>query len=328
MNYEAYLAYEQENGTYNIYRSMKGGEEYCLYDVITDVVESEEKQITDVLGVYVNELSKLSSSETTLEVGDGEFIDTHPTATNVEKEEIISYIPTLTTELVVVARENEFIDAFIPVNTSPTIIGGLLHESKVEIYDGVITTVEETTKDTEPIAVIADDASFNEEILINPVDDRVPGVFEQCHRHMAEKSDELKQKNKAQDWMTVDEITVKVVVDDINSEYRSINIGLPIRVTKTENGDWNYKVYTNKYEAYGGLPKVFTSQLRTKLQPKYEQITETIRRNDFSEEEITQQIQPIADEMLIQLYKNFGEDILFEYIDETMEEKINYVTSN
>lgn len=321
MKAKAYIAYKHNDDNYSVYESLNGGEEYWLYDLLQTYITDEDKRVTDLFGASVGKIEGSAKKENYVEIGDRDIIERNPIARNIAKREVNRIIPNIGAEIVFVVDENSVIESFIPVNTSPTIIDGLVNETTIELFDGDVTKYDVLEGNVDPVMRVNSNEDVMDVIGTGGVKE---GFLEQYHRCFADLYVDMKHKSKMEKWVAVGGFTARIIVNDVLSDYEMVNIGIPIQVT-WENNTPSYGMYADGMNAYGGLPKVFGSQLRLKIHPEYQKVVKSIQQNEMTEETVARSIQPIADKIIQQMYKNFTDEILFEYTTEAFEENVKMV---
>jgi hypothetical protein len=322
MKAKACIVYRVDDDEYNVYESMNGGDEYWVHDLLQKYVGDDEKRVHDLFGKSIEKLDAGTEENKRVEIGDGDVIEETPIAKGITKREVNKMVPNAGTEIVFVVDEDEIVDSFIPVNTSPTVIDGLIQETTIELFDNGVTKYDVLEDGVEPVVRFDD----NEDVMGVIDDGGIEEQFlEQYHRCFADLYVDMKNRSEKERWVTVGEFNARIVVNDVMSEYEMVNIGLPVQVTWKDSTP-SYEMYCDEMNAYGGLAKVFGSQLRLKIHPEYEKVLKTIEQNEITEETVARSIQPITDKMIQQIRENFTGEILFEYTTEAFQENIELIT--
>lgn len=343
MSFTGIVAFENDEGTYDIHYSNNGGDEYMLREILNEYLAGETNKTADDVPrseAFCDEaVSMAIASEI---VGDGvtvsnaEVIDSEPVATNVEKQNIFAKVGTYDAEaFYVVPFRGESTETYVPVTPNPRPLLDIAESTTLRMYRNAerkhpgIFMKHISHDKIDPDVVLSGDDFHPDKIRNLPY--WAKQDIEQAHRYIYNKLVYLEN---------VDKEGMKQDIDIPDSNNRKLGVSLalgtsvvhieqlneiavdrnypaiPIRVTFGPNNKPVYPMQDSK-EMQGAMPKAVGSEERMNVYLDY---YDEYHDRSNNPEQVVEQMTLDVTKRIVSEYKN---SIAAEYLTDEFQDVLN-----
>lgn len=319
MGMTAFVAVENQNGTYEIYYSSNGAQEYLLQPVLERICNKERLSTQRAFPeLYPQDVAdELSSRCDPAELEENPLVQSEPIAESVPERELLAHIPGYDTEVVYTVSDDE-VDVLVPVVLCADALYQIFSKANVELYhpergfSDIFQAMESNSS--------GDIALKGGPITPTDLEELPPWAkttLEQGHRYMLHKCQRMLHDTDISE--------MKLILGsggvNLNLKHSQLDIishpTLPVRVPWT-NSEPRYPMFNGEGGKVGPEPKTSGSTLRYRYYPEVYQMKQKVQ----GEDEMVVVNGPNVGPMAAVLHDRYGSEFAWEYMSEELSEVV------
>jgi len=268
VSHPAIVAYENDNGSFDLHYSRNGAEQYQLKHILDGYLEGEyQKMGTDMPALLPTEVAEFAADQDGIKIAEHSLIEEKPFAEAIEPSKVPFRIPDMSAEALFVVRDWK-VDVFSIVPITPSLLPLLATAVEVRLYDceelGILP--QEATSGEQPASYSLSGLDFFDLSIYKEMADVLYYPFSQYHLDLLKR---INREVQIEDGGGSDSVSTVLYHDGCVIEYNRTQseemIPWSVLFVEVWSGDDDQPVYPWEYNQDNLSPRWLTNELRLEL---------------------------------------------------------------